>query len=57
MTNAEKFNAYKLLDKKSDKILSVIYRSEQFEIDEYLEIADTLHNLKEHLWMEVLHDD
>lgn len=57
MTNAEKYNAYLLLDKKTDKILSILYRSEQLEIDEYLEIADTLQNIKEHLWLEVLHDD
>lgn len=57
MTNAEKYKAYKLLDMKTNKILSILYRSEQLEIDEYLEFADTLKLLKEELWLEVLHDD
>jgi hypothetical protein len=57
MTNAEKFKAYKFLDMKTNKILSILYRSEQLEIDEYLEFADTLKLLKEELWMEVLAND
>jgi len=57
MTNAEKYKAYKLLDTRTNKILSILYKSEQFEIDEYIEIADTLKLLKEELWLEVLHND
>lgn len=57
MTNAEKYKAYKFLDMKTNKMLSILYRSNQLEIEEYLEFADTLKLLKEELWMEMLHDD
>lgn len=57
MTNTKKYKAYKFLDMKTNKILSILYRSNQLEIEEYLEFADTLKLLKEKLWREILHDD
>lgn len=57
MTNAEKYKAYTILNKYTDKIFQALYEQQKLELDEILEIEDTLKKLKDDLWLEVLKSD
>lgn len=57
MTNAEKYKAWQILDKYTNKIYSALYEEQKLELDEILEIEQVLKMLKENLWLEVLKND
>ena len=57
MTNAEKYKAYQVLHKYTDKIYQALYEEGKLNLNEILEIEEILKMLKEDLWLEVLKND
>ena len=57
MTNSEKYKAWQVLDKYTDKIYQALYEEGKLNLNEILEIEEILKMLKEDLWLEVLKDD
>ena len=57
MTNAEKYKAYQVLDKYTDKIYHALYEEGKLNLNEILEIEEILKMLKKDLWLEVLRSD